>query len=241
MQKVTNTLLVAAMVVLAATSASAQDMGINELNQAYFRFTAGGLSVHKVAESNGDFTLRLRTAEEQAVITLQQERLLDVSVNGRELKINLESVRDNPRKLADIRVLLAASSAIEQFRALAGSVEGKALEDPNLDLSVAEETLLLDGAFVASLSGDTAAVKRQVMRLMRRQRLIRVRQTRDCLGEYVAFVGWAFNEYLRCQEEAMRTGWPYYPALIFACTTMYYGRTQSAWWQMIACSAVPVK
>ena len=234
-------ILAMAMIVMFAGSTSAQEMGINELNQAYFRLAAGGLSIQKVAESTGDFTLRLTSAEEVVAITLRHERQLDVAVNGREVKVNLQSLRDNPRKLTDLRVLVASSSAIDQYRGLAASVESKALEDPDLTLSIAEETLLLDGAFVASLAGDTAAVKRQVMRLMRRHRLIRARQTRDCLGEYVAFVGWAFNEYQRCQEDALRTGWPYYPGLLFGCTTMYYGRAQSAWWQMLACSAIPVK
>jgi len=221
-------------------AASAQEMGINEQNQAYFRLTAGGVTIQKVAESNGDFTLRLRNAAELVVLDVRHEKLVELSVNGRTTRLNLQSLQGDPRKLTELRVLVASSSAIDAYRSIAAAVESKALEDVDANLSVAEETLLLDGAFVASLGGDRAAARRHFTRLARKHRLIRVRQTRDCVGDYVTFVNWAFNLYQKCQEEAMKTGWPYYPALLFGCTTMYYARTQSAWWQMIACSAVPV-
>jgi len=223
-----------------AAPAQAQEIGLDADNRAYLRATVEGVSIQKIVDERGDFSLELKKGREAVRIALGAAGIT-VEANGKTMVFDRSGATAQRR--GQLRAALARSGALASYRrAVAAAevrVDGRAGQQPG----VLDETLLLDGAFVSYLLGDDAALVRHGRRVARQgYALMRVAQFPACYDYYYAAMAAAFNILLQCNSNALAAHQPYYnrPILYWACQAEYLARTQAAYYQFLACAAIPV-
>ena len=232
---------VAMAALLWAAPAQGQEIGLDEENRAYLRATVEGVSIQKIVDERGDFSLELKKGREAVRIALGAAGIT-VEANGKTMVFDRSGATAQRR--GQLRAALARSGALASYRrAVAAAevrVEGRAGQQQP---GVLDETLLLDGAFVSYLLGDDAALVRHGRRAARQgYSLMRAAQFPACYDYYYAAMAAAFNILLQCNSNALAAHQPYYnrPILYWACQAEYLARTQAAYYQFLACAAIPV-
>lgn len=225
---------------LSAAPAWAQQIGIDAENRAYLRATVDGVSLEKVVDERGDFSLEIRKGREVVRIAFAAGGLT-VDAGGRRLAVDRAGA--TAQQQGRVRAALARSGALADFRKAVAAAEIRADGAGGQTRDVLDETLLLDGAWVAYLMGDDAALARHGRRVAREgYALMRVAQFPSCYDHYYASMAAAFSLLLKCNADALAGHQPYYnrPILYWACQAEYLARTQAAYYQFLACAAIPV-
>ncbi|HXE81562.1 MAG TPA: hypothetical protein VNK41_12470 [Vicinamibacterales bacterium] len=224
-----------------AVPASAQQIGVDAQNRAWIRATVEGVSMEKVVDERGDFTLLLKKGRDAVRIAVGPEGLT-VDVAGRRIAVAKGGANADAQGL--LRAALARSGVLQLFRKAVAAAEIRADAREAGRGDALEETLLLDGAFIAYLLGDDAALARHGRRVARATYgLMRVSQFPSCYDHYYASIAEAFNALLKCNKEALSQTTPilYRPVMYWGCQAEYFARSQAAYYQFLSCAAIPLR
>ena len=198
--------------------------------EAVLTVDAGELHVEKSVLPNGSTALLLRVGSEELRLEVTTDRVSLATANGTSSFVPGGA---DDREAVAVRVALARSRAVEAFRQAAARVSARGGQSPF------EEALALSGALVGQLSGDPGALRgfngrhRPVKGAVRP---VSARRIEDCWGQYENFILWAWDQYLWCLSEGRLRFFG-----VSYCEAQYYMRAESAWFQFLACSAIPVK
>jgi hypothetical protein len=229
---------VMAAALLAGAPASAQEIGLDAENRAYLRATVDGVAIEKIVNERGEFSLEVSRGRDRVRVALGAVGFT-VEVGGKTFA--LERSAATVQQQAQLRAALARSGALATFRKAAAAAEVRI--DGGARPTALDETLLLDGAFVSFLLGDDAALVRHGRRVARQgYALMKVSQFAACYDYYYAAMASAYAKLIECNRNALSSTQPYVyrPALYWACQAEYFARTQSAYYQFLSCSAIPI-
>jgi len=223
-----------------AAPAWAQQIEMDGENRAWLRASVEGVSIEKVVDERGDFTLAIAGGRDVVRLALGPGGLT-VETGGQQFRV--ERAGATAAQQARLRAALARSGVLAAFRRAVAAAELRADARGGERRGVLDETLLLDGAWVSYLMGDEAALARHGRRVAREgYALMRVSQFPSCYDYYYSAMAAAFSLLLKCNQEALAGTQPYYnrPILYWACQAEYLARTQAAYYQFLACSAIPI-
>jgi hypothetical protein len=195
---------------------------------------AGDLDVEKTVFPDGRSQIVLQAGNDRVIVTIAVA-VVDVQRGSRRLHIDVSHVTDD--ELLRVKTLLAGSRALRLFRTLAYSLEPATVRAP------AGTAMASSDAILGFLDGDVAAVDRlgQRMRAARQARIRTVAfadgEGKDCYAEYEALVVKAADDYDSCRHTF---SWWNLPAQA-ACAGVWSLQAESAWFQFLGCSAVPLR
>jgi hypothetical protein len=195
---------------------------------------AGDLDVEKTVFSDGRSQVVLQAGNDRVIVTIAVG-VVDVQRGSRRLHVDVAHVTDDD--WLGVKTLLAGSRALRLFRSLAYSLEPATLRAP------AGTAMASSDAILGFLDGDVAAVERLGQR-MRAARQARIRTVafgedseKDCYAEYEALVVKAADDYGSCRHTFY---WWDLPSQA-ACVGVWTLQAESAWFQFLSCSAVPLR
>jgi hypothetical protein len=204
--------------------------GTGPAGEAVLTIDAGELHVEKSVSPDGSTILVLRARGEEVRLELTQDRVAVTSDQG---KVSFVADGSDENGQRAVRVALARSRAVQMFRSLAAAASARGRK------TAFDEALALSGALIAQLAGDPNAFRS----FTARHRSLKqggvkpagLRSTVDCWGQYERFISWAWDQYLNCivSHRGLISGLTY-------CEFQYYMRAESAWFQFLSCSAIPI-
>jgi hypothetical protein len=195
--------------------------------------TSTDLEMEKTVYPDGRFQIVVQTGDDQTSVvgapgTLEVER----RNHGRE---HLDVARAGDEEWLRTKVLLASSKAMRRFRTLAYNLDARTLQTP------AGAAVLMSDAILGLLDGDVGAIHRlgQQIRAARQARTRPValgQEFLNCYRKYGEAVTAALDEYLQCSSQY----WMYDPRQ-WLCELDWLLKAESAWFQFIACSGIPLR
>jgi hypothetical protein len=193
---------------------------------------AGDLDVEKTVYADGRFRLVLQAGNDRMSVVLGPG-LLEVQRGNRRVRLDVGQTSDDD--WLRVKTLLAGSRALRLLRTLAFNLEPATLRTP------AGTAVMSSDAVLGFLEGDVAAVARlgQQMRAARQARIRTVafeEEEKDCYKKYEALVVEAADEY-----DACRHSFYWWDPRQEACIFVWTLQAESAWFQFLGCSAVPLK
>jgi len=194
---------------------------------------AGELEAAKTVYHDGRFRIVLQAGEDRVSVVVGPA-VLDVQRGKRHVHIDVG--QDTDDDWLAVKTLLAGSKALRLFRALAYNLDPSALREP------AGASIVSSDAILGYLDGDLAAVARlaQQMRTARQSRIrtvvFRLDGGNACWDRYEADVVEAAEEYDQC-----RHAFKWYDPRQAGCVLVWTLQVESAWFQFLACSAIPLK
>lgn len=196
---------------------------------------SGALRFEKSVASDGRTSLVLRSGGDELRIDVSAREVAVTDETGRHaVPVSVAARPGVEAEARAIRVALAGSRAAQAFRALSARLSQLPL-DGSYDYAV-----VLSGALVSQLAGEPGAIRefarRQHAARSRRIRPVALRQIVDCWGQYEAFISWAWDKYLGCLVNRTMS-----MVLMSYCEAQYYMRGESAWFQFLSCSTIPLK
>jgi hypothetical protein len=211
-------------------------LGMTADGAAWSRVESGDLTVDKWATAAGDATIVLNYRKDRVVFSLKSG---GYTVSRGKRSATLSAGDSNDDHVTAFRMILVGSPAVRAFRALTAAMERR--DDVGTTTMI---STLVDGALVASLDGDVAAIDRVGRRLARRvhagQRVARSAMSaqyefNDCLGAYERALLYSWQTYTSCINPSF---WDYF---VFAplCAIEFGIRSQQYAYQFIACMAIP--
>lgn len=194
---------------------------------------AGLLTIDKRVYSDGRFVVRLGYGRSDNVVITGEADGVQVATGrdgGVRLRPNADAESDVKRRRA--RGWLAGSVAVERFRQLVDALDRQ-------DVRTAEAvSLRATGALVAELFGDPGAARRLGRTLAARSSEYRVvgQPSNICWTTYSKQVLQASYELESCSAS-------YYAfnPLRAGCAFIWTLQVESAWFQFLGCSAVPLR
>lgn len=203
--------------------------GTGASGEAVLTFDVGELHVEKSVSANGTTALSIRAGVEDVRIELSEGRVTVSSADG---KASFDPNGPDEAGQASVRVALARSRAVQVFRAFAARANARARK------TAFDEAVALSGAMIGRLAGDPGALRGFSDRHRPTKggvRAISLRRTTDCWGQYETYILWAWGQYEQCITSyfALIRGLSY-------CEFQYYMRAESAWFQFLSCSAIPI-
>jgi hypothetical protein len=195
---------------------------------------AGDLQMNKTVFADGRFQIELASGNDRLSVALGPWSL---DVERRNRQIHLDTAQAVDEDWLRVKTLLAGSKALRLFRTLAYSLDAATLRHPGGAAVQASDAIL------GYIDGDVGAVWR-LGEQMRVARAARVRKAsldenggpNECYEKYEAAVVAAANEY-----DACRKSFNWYSPWQAACVTVWTLQAESAWFQFLACSAIPIK
>lgn len=189
------------------------------------------LRIEKRVAANGEATILLQAASDTVSVTVTGAAITVRRGTG-EVMLSVNSP-DEEQMLA-VQQVLAGSRAVRRLRTLAGRLEnGKDKDAGRMGIAVTD-------ALLGFLTGDTGAPARFASR-MRAEREGRLRPA--------GFAGEDFGCYRKWESEVM-TAWIEYEGCLDdfawwnplkeACTIRYLVWVESAWFEFLGCSALPL-
>jgi hypothetical protein len=203
------------------------------------RFSGNGVQVRKVVQSDGRFTMWIRAEDDEVGLT-GDPGVLTISRQGRTVTVYLSRLEDGAMDLA--RTLVADSKAMRRFRAAAYALSPAEAATP------AGAGLQLTATFLSLLDGDLGAVKRLPGRSKPRPAgspsgSISPMSAEEeevngpaCYEHYVQEVVSAWYDYQVCSVSVGMI----HP-LVELCAFEWLLRVESAWFQFLGCSSVPIR
>lgn len=195
---------------------------------------ANDLEVEKTVYQDGRFQIQLQAGEDRLSVAVGTSGI-DVARGNRSIHVDIGQATDED--WLQVKVLLAGSRALRLFRILAYSLDAATLTKP------AGASVQASDAILGYLDGDVAAVGR-LGEHMRAARIARIRKVsfnedegpNQCYEKYEAAVVFAANDYGACRRTFV-----WYSPWQAACVTVWTLQAESAWFQFLACSAIPLK
>jgi hypothetical protein len=198
--------------------------------------TAGDLSVRKRVYADGSYAVRIGRGDDQVVISASAAGT-KIEAGGQRAELQ---ARDDLRFEAEARRArgwLARSGAIRQFRQLVDALDEQGLTSPEA------MALRITGAVVSELLGDPGAARRLSRSVTARQdRALRKVQSggsgykMSCWDIYHRLVVQAASQLEGCLN-SFSTFNPTRNLCVFVWTM----QVESAWFQFLACSSIPVR
>ena len=193
---------------------------------------AGDLEVEKTVYADGRFQLVLQAGNDRMSVALGAG-LLDVQRGNRRVRLDIGQASDDD--WLRVKTLLAGSRALRLLRTLAFNLE------PATQRTPAGTAVMSSDAVLGFLDGDVAAVARlgQQMRAARQARIRTVafdEGEKDCYKTYEALVVRAADEY-----DACRHSFYWWDPRQQACIFVWTLEAESAWFQFLGCSAIPLR
>jgi len=197
--------------------------------------TAGDLTVRKQVYADGRFVVRVATRGEDRLLISSAGNGLKVAY-GTEATVELRADRDvdYDGKARRVRGWLARSDAVQRFRQI-----NEALEQQDT-LSPEALSLRVTGALLAELLGDPGAAQRLsrsiTARLAHRLRKVQAGHTPSCWDTYQRLVVQAANALESCLNS-----FAVYNPMRQVCAFVWTLQVESAWFQFLSCSSIPMK
>ncbi len=193
--------------------------------------TAGDLSVHKRVYVDGTYAVRIRRGSDEVVISATPGRTR-VAAGGAVDELRSDAGRSFEARARRVRESLARSEAIQRFRQIAAALD-------DLEEATPEALgLRITGAVVAELAGDPAAARRLSRAMAGRHgaNLRAVQTGPTCYDRYQAIVVTAARQLETCLGSFN----PFNPVRNM-CVFVWTLQVESAWFQFLACSSVPLR
>jgi hypothetical protein len=212
-------------------------LGMAPDGSAWSRVESGDLTVDKWATASGDATIVLNYRKDRVTFTLKNG---GYTVSRGRRTASFSPIESSEDRRTVFRTFLVGSPAVRAFRAFTAALERREGVDTTATISA-----LVDGAIVASLDGDEAAIERVGRRFARRaragQRLAHGTTSvqyefKDCVGAYERALMLSWDAYAGCINTY--SIWNYF---LFApiCAIEFGARSQQYAYQFIACMAIP--
>ena len=193
--------------------------------------TAGDLSVHKRVYADGTYAVRIRRGSDEVVISATPGRTR-VATGGAVDELRSDAGQSFEARARRVRESLARSEAIQRFRQIAAALD-------DLEETTPEALgLRITGAVVAELAGDPAAARRlsRAMAGLHGAKLRAVQTGSTCYDRYQAIVSTAARQLETCLGSFN----PFNP-IRNMCVFVWTLQVESAWFQFLACSSVPLR
>ena len=194
---------------------------------------AAGLTVDKRVYSDGRFDVRIAIGRNDRLVIAADADGISVAT-AREATVRLNPAGDAGYevKMQRVRGWLAASAAVGRFRQLVDALDRRGARDPEA------LSLRATGALVAELLGDPGAARRFGQSVAGSGAgLRRVQQyTQSCWDVYQRLVLQASY-----QLESCIASFAVYNPLRQVCAAVWILQVESAWFQFLSCSAIPLK
>lgn len=193
---------------------------------------AAGLTVDKRIYSDGRFDVRIALGKQDRVVIAADADGISVSAAGeRTLRLNPATDDGDEEKGRRIRGWLATSGAVARFRQLVDALERRGARDPEA------LSLRATGALVAELLGDPGAARRFGEAVAGKAGYYRAQySTTSCYDVYQRLVVQAAY-----QLESCIASFAVYNPLRQVCAAVWILQVESAWFQFLSCSAIPLK
>jgi len=193
--------------------------------------TAGPLTVRKTAWSNGNLEVWIRLARDEFQMS-RRGNLLHVARGGQGFDVDLEA--PDAGDLARIRQVLSDSPAIRQFRALRS-----VLAPGFVKHAAGAGVVVLDGV-LAILSGEMP-VAQPMMATLAAADGTGIGEGDEiagpsCWEAYTTETNAAWVDYVACISE-----FAWYNPIREVCAFVWVLRAESAWFQFLGCSSIPIK
>jgi hypothetical protein len=194
---------------------------------------AAGLTIDKRVYGDGRFDVRIALGQRDRVVIAADAEGISVSA-GHEKTVRLNPAVDNghEEKGRRVRGWLASSGAVARFRQLVDALERRGARDPEA------LSLRATGALVAELLGDPGAARRFGQAVAGSGATLRKVQqyTQSCWDVYQRLVLQASY-----QLESCIASFAVYNPLRQVCAAVWILQVESAWFQFLSCSAIPLK
>jgi hypothetical protein len=204
--------------------------GSGPSGEAVLTIDDADLHVEKTVGADGSSSVAMRAGDDEVRIEVAQER---VSVSTRDGRVSFVPDGTDEKGETAVRVALARSPVVQRFRSFAARATERGRK------TAYEQGIALSAALVGQLAGDPGALRSFARRhrpAEGRVRQISARRITDCWGQYESYISWAWDQYLYCLtgSRSLLMGSLSY------CEFQYYMRAESAWFQFLSCSAIPV-
>jgi hypothetical protein len=194
---------------------------------------AAGLTVDKRIYSDGRFDVRIAIGRsDRVVIAADPDGISVATAREATVRLNPAGGEADSETTHRVRGWLAASQAVGRFRQLVDALERRGARDPE-GLS-----LRATGALVAELLGDPGAARRFGQSVAGSGAALRKVQqyTQSCWDVYQRLVLQASY-----QLESCIASFAVYNPLRQVCAAVWILQVESAWFQFLSCSAIPLK
>lgn len=195
---------------------------------------SGDLRLEKRVMANGEAVIVLQAGSDTVTVNVTAAAIV-VRRGRNEVMLPVNSP-DEEQMLA-VQQVLAGSRAVRRLRTVAARLEkgnGKDKEGPG------RIGIAMTDALIGFLTGDTEAPARFSSR-MRAERAARVRPASFAGGEFGCYRKWeaevliAWSEYEACLDD-----FAWWNPIREACTIRYLVWVESAWFEFLGCSAIPL-
>lgn len=209
-------------------SFSAADDGAVRITMA----AADALDVEKIVYPDGHFAMVMQAGDDRVSIRVAEDTL-EIARGRRSLRVGLSSPEEDD--WVKVRAVLFGSRALRLFRSFALDLDETTMATP------AGAAVTLSDAVLGYLDGDPGAVNR-LDREFRRANRTRVQVVafgagpNRCWDSYQSMVVAAADDYHGC-----RHSFRWYSLRQGSCLLVWSLQAESAWFQFLGCSAVPLK
>ena len=188
------------------------------------------LDVAKVVQANGDFHVRI-AARQDVLVLVRTGNRLRVTRGGRTAVLLLDRIDEDG--LDHAQNVVAGSHALRAFRGVRRQL--------GLDAQESAPGVALDrlDALLGILQGDPGALDgRAPARRHAGVGLTRVSCGVDptCYSDYESEVIRSWDDYVQCIDDVK-----WFPLMQEVCAFTWLLRAESAWFQFIGCSSIPLK
>ena len=193
---------------------------------------AAGLTIDKRVYSDGRFDVRIAIGKaDRVVIAADADGISVATARDTTIRLNPAADADYESKAQRVRGWLASSTAVGRFRQLVDVLERRGGRDPEA------LSLRATGALVAELLGDPGAARRFGERVAGGAGFRKAQQyTYSCFDIYQRLVLQASY-----QLESCIASFAVYNPLRQVCAAVWILQVESAWFQFLSCSAIPLK
>jgi hypothetical protein len=194
---------------------------------------AAGLTIDKRVYSDGRFDVRIAFGtNDRVVIAADVDGISVATAHEATIRLNPAGDMEYEPRARRVREWLAASAAVGRFRQLVDALERRGGRDPEA------LSLRATGALVAELLGDPGAARRFGERVAGGGAGFRKAQqyTQSCWDIYQRLVLQASY-----QLESCIASFAVYNPLRQVCAAVWILQIESAWFQFLSCSAIPLK
>jgi hypothetical protein len=197
--------------------------------------TIGELDVRKTVYADGRVEIVLEAGRDRLAVSMAPYSV-DVERRGRRAHVDVG--RDEEEDWLNVKEVLAGSRALRLFRGLTAALDPATLE------TVAGAAMLSGDALLGYLDGDVGAIPRLAEHFIK-QRKAKLKPAsfedefvgeKRCYDIYEEETARAAREYNEC-----RRAFNWYSGWQAACAFRWTLQVESAWFQFLACSAIPLR
>jgi hypothetical protein len=205
------------------------------------RWSSHGVEVEKTVFADGRFRIRIQAAGDETLLEVEPG-VWHVSREGRTVDVSVLSTDERAAEAA--RALLAGSRAVRRFRAMAYALTAPEAASP---MGAAVQ---LTATFLSILDGDNDAASRLRDRGRKRAPATGTSPTAtasvammseeeyagpSCYSKYLSEVSTAWEEFMMCLADVWAL-----PPWSYVCAFEWVLKVESAWFQFLACSSIPM-